>query len=122
MSVRQAIEKHAKHTAVYWGSPVPDGYGGLTFDSPIEINCIWSEKKRSMMSNEGREVVSEAQVHVLQDVDQNGMLFHGKLTDLTQDQKDDPRTLERAYEILRFIKIESLVNPGEYGRVAFLSK
>ena len=44
----KGIEKVAKRfcveTAVYWGNPQNDGYGGFTFDTPVEIKCRWEEK------------------------------------------------------------------------------
>ena len=111
----------SRDKAVYWGNPIPNVYGGLSFDAPVEINCFWIDATRAIMSREGREIISEAEVYVTEDLAQNGMLYHGALTDLTQAQKDDPRKAEKAYEIIRFTKVPALHTPGEYVRVAYLS-
>lgn len=111
-----------RDTAVYWGSPTPGFSGSLTFAAPVEIQCFWQDSAKTMMSNEGREVVSNASVHVTQDLAQNGMLYHGCLDDLTTEQKSDPRKVINAFEIIRFTKLPALNRAGEYERVAYLSQ
>ena len=44
MSITNFILRMSKHTAVYWGSPQEDGYGGRTYAQPVEIQCHWQQK------------------------------------------------------------------------------
>ena len=51
MSITSFIKRIAVQDCVYWGNPVNDGFGGTTFDYPVEIKCRWTEKTR-ILSNE----------------------------------------------------------------------
>ena len=73
-----------------------------------------------MVDKDGKEIVSNAFVYVLQDLDDNGMLFHGTLADLNSGEEGDPTTITKAYEIKRFYKIPSLSRAGDFYRKAFM--
>lgn len=101
-----------KQTAVYWGSPTQDGYGGLTFDDPIEIDCRWEDVVQTVTmlgaSRQSVEIVSKAQIFVLEDLDEQGWLYLGNLIDLDNDERADPKLVDGAYEIKRFDKTPSM--------------
>jgi hypothetical protein len=77
-------------TAVYWGNPQPDGFGGITYDDPVEIKCRWDGKVQLVRNDNGEEVVSEATVLVTRDLDVNGMLYLGTLNDIDSGDQGSP--------------------------------
>lgn len=79
------ITDNLKQTVVYWANPVPDGYGGFTFDTPVELSGRWEYRNDLFIDGKGREVRSSAVVYVSEDVAVGGWLFLGELIDLTSD-------------------------------------
>jgi hypothetical protein len=122
MGIEGLIARACKQTAVYWGDPTPDGYGGRTFGSkyPEEIYCRWEERKELIKDAQGNEVVSHARVFVTEDVDEGGCLFLGTLDDLDSDAEENPMKADGTYEILKFNKIPALGSTLEFTRVAYL--
>ncbi|MBU0778220.1 glycoside hydrolase [Patescibacteria group bacterium] len=62
MGITKFIEKVCAQTAVYWGNPHPDGYGGTLYDDPVEVHCRWDEKINVVKDRDGKEVVSKARL------------------------------------------------------------
>lgn len=124
--IENVINRMCTQTAVYWGAPADDGYGGKTFGSmyPIEIDCRWEDKVQLIsMLGEARksvEVTSKAQVFVTQDLDEGGWLYLGTLDDLDSDAEEDPMKADGAYEIKRFDKSAALRSTSEFVRKAYL--
>jgi hypothetical protein len=120
MSIEDLILRTVTQTAVYWGNPQPDGYGGETFDDPIEIDCRWEDATELNRSDVIREFITKAIVYVTQDLDVNGWLYLGSLTDSGLDSNpDNPREVDGAYIIGRFDKIPN-IRGTEYVRKAYI--
>lgn len=141
------ITRTCKQKAVYWGSPTEDGFGGKTFADPVEIACRWEDMQQIVTDAKGNEITSRALVFVLQDVDEEGMLYLGTLAaldiildelltadnvDITADNETitadasiaplpNPMTIEGAYIIKRFQKTPALRNTTEFLRKAYLT-
>jgi len=113
-------DRWAVQTAVYWGNPQPDGYGGTDYDSPIEISVRWEEKPRRVTDSNGKEIVSRAEVLVTQDVVAEGLLYLGALSDLTSSEESNPETVEAAYKIRRFDKSPLPGETDQFIRIAYL--
>ena len=98
-------------TAVYWGTPTPDGYGGRTFVDPVELlpgsdnGVRWEERAEKFIDLNGEEAVSRAVIYVAQDCDIGGYLFLGDLDDLSSGEEADPQTVADAWEIRGWSKI-----------------
>jgi len=111
------LTRNLKQTAVYWGNPVSNGYGGWTLDSPVEISVRWEDRNELFTSPDGREEVSSAIIYTAQDVDIGGYLFLGELTDLSSSQlysdEDD------SFKIRQFSKSPNQRVSG-FARKAFL--
>ena len=121
MSIERYLKRvAAKDTAVYWANPAISGDGSFSFDDPVEISCLWTEKIELIQDNQGKEVVSKAGIWVTQDLANNGMLFHGELTDLSTAEKADPRKRKDAYEIKLFLKKPSIHINGDHIRKAMI--
>lgn len=117
-NIERYLKTKCKQTAVYWPAPEPDEYGKNVYGTPYEIPCLWSGSKTLIKNDNGQEVVSKAKVHVINDLDDQGMIWKGKLDDLTEDEKANPILVKDAFEIKEFIKIPSF--RGGYNRMALI--
>jgi hypothetical protein len=129
MSIIDFIAEKCVQTAVYWGNPQNDGSGGLIFDDPIEINCMWEDVIRQVEDKSVKDTaeifVSKSQVFVLQDVDEGGYLYLGTLDDLYDVAESstttlDPLGIKEAYMIRKKGKIPRLGSSTEFIRMAYL--
>ena len=125
MGIESFIAQACDQTAVYWGAPVDDGYGGKTFGSmyPVEIDCRWEDRveKLSLVgARMGEEIISSAVVFVTEDLDEMGYLFLGDLDDLSSEEEEDPKDVDGAYEIKRFDKTPVLRRTTKFIRKAYL--
>lgn len=111
------ITKVLKATCVYWAPGAYDAFGQATFESPVELNCRWADTVQEVMNDEGTLVLSKANVMVNEDVEVQGVLMLGELSDIVY--PDDPKRNTNAYEIIQFSKIPN-IKYTEYVRVAFL--
>ena len=121
MSIETFLARTCTQLCVYWGSPVNDGTGGFTFADPVELKCRWEETEQIVADKEGNTITSRALVYLLQDVDEEGMLYFGTLNNLDSDQEDNPISIEGAYYIKRFQKTPALGSTTAFLRKAFLT-
>lgn len=124
MSILKFIKKVCVQTAVYWAAPVPDGYGGYTFDVPVEISCRWEEKYRLFRGTNGNELETKAEVMITEDVVLQGWLYLGSLSDLQSFEESDgtinPIGIPGAYEIVAFDKSPLFRSTDKFVRTVFL--
>lgn len=113
-------KKVCRQTAVYWGNPQNDGYGSYDFDDPVEIACRWDHMTQRITDDAGNEIVSKAEVLVLQDLDEGGMLYLGTLNELDSDTIDNPQEIKDVYPIQQFGKNPLFGSTDEFVRVAYL--
>jgi hypothetical protein len=100
------VERVCVQTAIYWPAPQPDGYGGKTYGDVQEIKVRWDGKQELIKDKEGKEVMSRAEITVIQDLELDGLLKLGSFDDLPSgDPNDiDPMTLDNVYVILQVEK------------------
>jgi len=127
MSIMSMVNSKCTQIAVYWGNPQEDGYGGKTYDDAVEIPCRWEDKTQILGSVTGSQVLGfqeldRGTIYVIQDLDEEGLLYLGKLDELSQGEIDDPKTIERAHMIKRFEKIPALGSRTDFLRVAYLTQ
>ena len=117
MSITSFIKKVCVQTAVYWGNPQNDGYGGTTFDYPVEIKCRWEDKERIQYSNMGKELHQKGEALITQDVDIQGWLYLGTLDDFDSSvDETDPLHVDGAYQIIAIDKIPLIKSTTEFVR------
>ena len=114
------VESVCVQTAVYWGNPASDGFGGITFDDPVEIDCRWDEKMTVIVNRLGKEVVSKAVLLLTQDVDEDGYLYLGTLDDLDSADEESPETIDGAWRIMIATKNPLFQSSTEFVRGAYL--
>ena len=120
MGIADNIANNCRETCVYWGNPINDGEGGFTFDDPVEISCRWEGIYQVVSDKDGITMTSRAVVYVTQDVDEEGMLYFGTLSDLSSNEEDNPKLIAKAFIIKRFQKMPDLKGIG-FLRKAFLT-
>lgn len=120
MGIEKFIKSVCVQDAVYWSAPTPDGYGGYTFASPTAIKCRWDEKIELFTDAQGKEVTSKAIVLVTQDMQAEGYLYLGSLSELSPDQKTNPKLINGAYIIRRFDKTPMIKSTTEFVRTVYL--
>ena len=111
MSFACSFQHTFNHTAVYWGNPADDGYGGRTFDDPVEIACRWEGRSELFVDDKGREVRSLAIVFCAEEIDLGGKLFLGSLGDLSSGEEADPQGVADVLEVRKFDKVPDV--PGD---------
>jgi hypothetical protein len=93
-----------------------DTFGQPTFADPVEVTCRWDEEVKMVVSEDGREVASKAEVMVDQDMYYGDFLKHTTLAEMTY--PNDPKK-EGAKEIIAWEKIPDF-NAEEFLRIAYL--
>lgn len=116
--LKMNLARNLKQTAVYWATPTPDGYGGFTFDDPVEISCRWEQTHKLFIDPLGEERLSESEVFVGQDVGLGGYLYLGGLDDLDS-TIISPQDVSGSKKIQQFDKLPDLRAVG-YLRRAWL--
>lgn len=121
MGITKFIKKVCVQTAVYWGNSQPDGYGGTTFDTAVEIKCRWEDKLRVVADKNGKEYHQRAELLVTQDVDVEGWLYLGTLNDFDSDVDiTNPVGIQGAYQIMGVDKSPLIRSTTEFVRTVFL--
>ena len=125
MGIDKFIKKVCVQTAVYWGSPTKDGYGTMTYDDPIEVQCRWAEKQSIVIGTDGKERVSKAEILVTEDLDIQGLLYLGYLTDIEDYYESNGTTIDLdsvddVFEIIAFNKVPMIKSRTVYVRTAFI--
>lgn len=77
----------------YWAPGTPDGYGGVTFDEPIQLMARWEDSQQMIFDQRGEEIVSKTKVFLQDDTEIGGYLYLGESV------AADPRTVDQAFEI-----------------------
>jgi hypothetical protein len=121
MGLASVINRNLRQQCVYWGNPRNDGQGGFIFDSPVQIKCRWEDMAQIVVDSKGNEHTSRAVVYINEDLDENGMLHLGLLSDLTPAQMNDPMSYSDDYLIKRVEKEPVLNSPTEFLRKVFLT-
>ena len=121
MSIYNMLIRRCKQTAIYWGNPVNDGYGKMTFDFGREIKCRWEDATRVVETKDGKEVISTSQIHVLENLDNEGLLYLGILEDLSVEEIADPYTIDGVAVILKMDKIPGLNDITQFVRKVYTS-
>ena len=93
------LKKYCKQTAIYWGAGSVDGFGSVTYATPVEVFVRWSEEMDLFIDSDGEQKTSRSVVYVLQDMEINGFLYLGSLSDLNASEEADPNIIPSARKI-----------------------
>lgn len=129
MSIERFIKRVCVQTAVYWGNPQSDGYGGTTYDEPVEVQVRWEDKVKVVTDQNGQEIVSKAEVLTPIDLNHMGYLFLGTLDDVNdpdqawnemQGIRLHPSKVDGSYQIIRVDKIPMIRSTKVFVRIVYL--
>lgn len=129
MTIPGFVSRNLRQTAVYWGNPQEDGYGGKTYDPPIEIACRWEDKTQVFNADDekGSKYISRAIIYTPQDLNFDGRIFLGTFLDLVDHLQSDgvtyenPINIDAAYIIKRTEKTPSLLSSSVFLYKTFLT-
>jgi len=86
VSLRSLVRKATSHDkAVYWAAGPLDPYSKVTYLTAVEVGVRWDDTVETFTGLNGQIQVSKAMVLMEPDFDiePKGVLWHGKLVDLT---------------------------------------
>ncbi len=129
MGIEAFIKRKLNQTAVYWGNPVNNGYGGFSYDDPIEIKCRWEDSNQVVVEMNGEQIISRAIIYPDTDLQENGVLFLGDMEDIIESSGESsgeitPLSLsesQRPYIVRRWEKEPCLNSTSDYMRKAYLT-
>lgn len=119
MSIIGFVEKNLNQTVVYWAYAGPDGYGGATYSSPVELGVRWENVNELVQTGTGEEVVSRARVWTSQDLVEQSLIYLGTMDD--SDYNEDSSQMEGLMTVLAFVKIPVLGSSTKFLRRAHLN-
>jgi hypothetical protein len=125
MGIESFIKKICVQTAVYWGNPIPDGYGGMLFDDPVEIKVRWDIKNKVVISKDGKEVTSVATILTPEDLQVEGRLYLGFMVNLLDSDDSsggisDPSKIDNTFEIIAFEKVSMIKSLTQFVRTVYV--
>jgi len=103
-----------RQDAVYWGPPVDDGDGGFTWPDPVEISCRWETVEGAAKDVMSHEVLNNSTVYVDRDVEVNGYLYFGSLSDV---EGFSPDEIEENAHIIKGVQKLPNIRVTEFLRV-----
>ena len=107
MGIETFIASKCTQPIVYWANPVNNGEGGFTYDDPVEILGRWEELNEVIMGTDGKEMISQARVFLTQEVDEEGAMWLGSLSDLDSAPAPDDSAVA-ALRIIAFSRLPEL--------------
>ena len=113
------IDSLCVQTAVYWHPPVNDGYGSHIYPNIDEIKVRWDGKTEVSKSADGTEVKARAEILIhseAPELKEEGFIMLGKLSDLSELQKQNPDEIETAYPIMGVEKTPLFRSTSEFVR------
>lgn len=119
MGIIGFIESVCVQTAVYWGNPQPSGMGGMIYDSPVEIKVRWDGKKQVVRTKKGKEVISNAEILVTQELDEEGYIYLGSLAEFAT-TPENPMGVDGAFEILSTESTPLFRSTDEFVRTVYV--
>jgi hypothetical protein len=105
-------------SAVYWGNPIADGFGGKAYTDIREIKVRWDDKQELIKDKEGKEVMSCAEITVIEDLSLDGVLRLGTFDDIADSTGTvpPPEEVGDVYTILQVEKTPLFRSSTEFVR------
>lgn len=112
------VDSICAQTAVYWGNPIADGFGGKAYTDIREIKVRWDGKQELIKDKEGKEVMSHAEITVTEDLSLDGLLRLGSFDDIADStgKVPQPEEVDDVFTILQVEKTPLFRSSTEFVR------
>jgi len=121
MSIESFIRKVCVQTAVYWGTPTPNGRGGYTYADPRQIQCRWEDMDRLMVHENGKLIHVKGEVLISEDLEMEGWLYLGSLADFDSSVNvSHPMNIDGAWQIKGLDKVPLFRSTTKFVRKVYL--
>lgn len=77
------ITKAQKQTMVYWAYSGADVYGQPTYSAAVQMKCRWDDTVKQIFAKDGSPVFSSIELITQSRIEPKGMVWLGKLADVT---------------------------------------
>jgi len=115
----QALLNFVKSVCVqyawYWANQGNTGYGGISYADPVRVSCRWDGKVQLVKDPTGKEVISSAEVLVLQEMTIDGLLL---LTD--PDNTTPPPNSNGAVPIIQKVTVPLFKSTDLFVRTVYV--
>lgn len=98
--MRDWTTRGLNQAAVYWSPGSEDGFGRISFGTPVQIRCHWEDMQEEVRTRTGEQLVSRAFVVVDRDLEEGGFLYLGTLRDANA-AGSDPQDINAAHKIIK---------------------
>lgn len=110
LTMSNYIKRNLRKKLTYWSKGAPDGFGGVAWDTPVNLNGRWEERTEQFVDAKGDEQKSEAVVYVDIDTEIGGYILNGTSTaasPLTV-TSPEPKEIKEARKIpdLKYLRYE----------------
>jgi hypothetical protein len=117
--IERTVAKFTVQTAICWKVAGSNGFGGHTFEAPVDILCRWEGKSEIKMGSTGEQFASSASVLTNHEVLIGDYLLLGTLDDFTV-VPTNPLEVQGAFVVRQVDKIPMVRKTDEFVRTAYL--
>ena len=117
VALTKFIESVCVQEAWYWADDAakPDGYGGYDYDTPEKVKCRWDDKTQMVTNQNGEQVVSNAEILVIEDLKLGGILQR-----VDDPNEQTPETPTKGWKIVRIEKVPFFRSRDRFVRTVFV--
>ena len=102
------ITKSQKQHLVYWAYSGSDVYGQPAYSAAVQMTCRWDDAVKQIFNAEGSPVFSSVELITQRRIEPKGMVWLGKLTDVTD--ANIPRNNSKVREVIMASSTPNLRN------------
>ena len=115
------VTKVCVQDAIYWEVDEDDGFGRFNYKPPRDIKCRADEKIKVVIGSTGEEVVSNAELLVLEDLKVGSFILVGStVSSLDSETRFNPEDVDGATRILSRDKTPLFKSATEFVRQVYI--
>lgn len=83
-----AYNRNMPHDATYWPAGANDGFGGVTYGTPVALKVRWQDSNELFKDATGQEFMANAVIYTAHGVELKGMFAKGTHTTIPDRAKE----------------------------------